>query len=346
MSDIDVYRCTPRQLRGFIIDCISSDVVPFVRSSPGMGKSSIMRSVANEYRLKMIDHRLSTSAPEDLSGLPRFTADGRAQFVPFADLFPLEGDDLPANHDGWMLFLDEFNSAKKEVQAASYKLILDRMTGQKKLHENCVITAAGNLDTDRAIVNTISTAMQSRVIHLMLEISHREWMEDVALKDHWDPRIIAYLAQYPSKLMDFDPTHQNNTFCCPRTWEFMNRLVKGKDVTDEKAPLYAGTITAGVAVDFIRFTHVASSMVSVRDILADPANCRIPEDLSAKWSTITHMMEKIEPSNSDALLTYVNRFPIDFRVLFFRSVIVRHPEIHATNSFRQAMVAMGQYLFS
>ena len=360
MSDINIYRSTPRQIRAYIIDCIQAGLVPFVKSSPGMGKSSIMASIAQEYGLKMIDHRLSTSSPEDMSGLPEFyqheNGERRARFVPFGDLFPLEGDPLPimivdgkqVEMNGWMLFLDEMNSAKKDMQAPAYKLLLDKMTGQKKLHENCVITAAGNLDTDKAIVNTLSTAMQSRIVTLEMELSHREWLEDVALARRWDSRLVAYLNQYPSKLMDFDPKTNSteNTFCCPRTWEFMNKLIQGKDVTDDKIPLYAGTITSGVAVDFVRFTKVAAHMVGINEIMNDPVNARIPDDLSAKWSTITHMMEKITPANADQLLTYVSRFPVDFRVLFFRAVIVQHPEIHATNSFRQAMVAMGQYLFS
>lgn len=352
MSDINIYRSTPRQIRAYIIDCIQAGLVPFVKSSPGMGKSSIMASIAQEYGLKMIDHRLSTSSPEDMSGLPEFYAhvngERRARFVPFGDLFPLEGDEVPDGLNGWMLFLDEMNSAKKDMQPPAYKLLLDKMTGQKRLHENCVITAAGNLDTDKAIVNTLSTAMQSRIIHLEMELSHKEWLEDVALARRWDSRLIAYLSQYPSKLMDFDPKTDigENTFCCPRTWEFMNRLIQGKEVTDDKIPLYAGTITSGVAVDFVRFTTVAAHMVNISEILNDPVTARIPDDLSAKWCTITHMMEKIAPANADKLLIYVSRFPVDFRVLFFRAVIVQHPEIHATNSFRQAMVAMGQYLFS
>ena len=212
----DLYRCTPRQVKEFVTDCLFAGLVPFVQSSPGMGKSTIMRDVAKDLQLKMIDHRLSTSAPEDLSGLPRFDENGRAVFAPFADLFPLEDTPKPEGKEGWMLFLDEFNSASKSVQAASYKLILDRMTGQHRLHQNCVITAAGNKATDRAIVNPIGTAMKSRLVHLSMDIDFDEWMQDVALKDNWDKRIIAYLSQYPSKLMDFKPDHHNKTFCCPR----------------------------------------------------------------------------------------------------------------------------------
>ena len=52
------------------------------------------------------------------TGLPHFTKDGKAEFMPF-NIFPLENTPLPKDKDGWLLFLDEFNSATKMVQAAA-----------------------------------------------------------------------------------------------------------------------------------------------------------------------------------------------------------------------------------
>lgn len=344
MSEVSVYRCTPRQVRAFISDCLYAGLVPFVQSSPGMGKSSIMKSVANELQLAMIDHRLSTSAPEDLSGLPRFNEQGHAEFAPFAELFPLAGTDLPDGKQGWMLFLDEMNSANKSVQAAAYKLILDRMVGQKHLHENCVITAAGNLSTDRAITNNLSTAMQSRVVHLEMDINFEEWLQDVALLEQYDSRIVAYLSQYPGKLMDFRPDHNEKTFCCPRTWEFMNRLIKGQDVNETKAALYAGTITSGVATEFIQFTKVFQDLITEREIMADPENCRLPTDTSTKWATVSTMLEKVTDKSFGHFLTYTGRLDLSFRILFFRGAMVRNPQLRHHPSFGPAAAALTQYL--
>jgi hypothetical protein len=310
-----------------------------------MGKSSIFKSIADELNLALVDHRLSTSEPTDLSGLPQFE-NGKARFAPFEELFPIESTPLPKGKQGWLIFLDEFNSASKAVQAASYKLILDRMVGQHRLHERVVIGAAGNLDTDRAIVNPISTAMQSRVVHLEMELSFREWLEDVALKEGYDSRIIAYLSQYESRLMDFRPDHNESTFCCPRTWEFMNRLIQDQEVTEEDATLYAGTITSGVAVDFIQFTKVFKNLVTIKQILADPEGCFVPTDNSTKWATIAHMMEKVTEANFGDLAIYANRFDLTFRILFFRSALVRQPELRQHPAFAKAMSELGRYIYN
>ncbi len=361
MSEINIYRVSPRNVREFTLDCLYAGLVPFIQSSPGMGKSSIVRSIAKQMNLKLIDHRLSTSAPEDLSGLPRFNEKNEAVFAPFAELFPLEGTKLPTKvkpvftkdgevvveeqlYDGWMIFLDEFNSAHKAVQAAAYKLILDRQVGQHNLHQNCVIVAAGNLATDRAITNVISTAMQSRVIHLEMEINFDEWLQDVALKEHYDSRIIAYLSQYPSKLMDFQPNHSEKTFCCPRTWEFMDRLIRGNEVTDRKIALYAGAITSGVAADFVQFTKVYATMPKIEDILATPKTYPVPSDLPTRWAIISSMLEHVNADNLGKLADYVERFDTTFRILFFRSVNIRQPELRQEKAFTHALVALQRYL--
>lgn len=358
----EIYRCTPRQVRKFAREVIYAGLVPYVQSSPGMGKSSIMRSIADEENLKLIDHRMSTSTPEDMSGLPEFfdTPNGRrARFVPFGDLFPLEGDVIPSRvikkstdagpdvtsqYNGWMLFLDEFNSASKAVQAASYKLILDRQVGQYNLHSNLVICAAGNLATDRAIVNPLSTAMQSRVVHIEMVVSVDEWMEDVAFANNYDSRIIGYLGQFGSKLMDFRPDHQERTFCCPRTWEFVNKLIKDKSVSDETAMLLAGTITAGTAVDFVQFCKVYENLITVEAILKDPENCRVPDTPNMRWATISMMMEKVNEVNFADMAKYVRRFSIEFQILFYRSVLVRNPKLRQSGPFISALATLGKYL--
>jgi hypothetical protein len=339
-----IHRCTPRGAKRMMTKILTAGLVPFLQSSPGMGKSSITRSIAEDFNLELIDHRLSTSEPTDMTGLPWFK-DGFAAFAPFRELFPLQGDELPPGKDGWLLFLDEFNSASKQVQAASYKLILDRMVGQHKLHDNVIIVCAGNLSTDKAIVNALSTAMQSRVVHLEMVIDFDEWLYDVALKQKYDPRVVGFLSQFPSKLMDFSSSHKDKTFCCPRTWEFMERMVRNEAVvSDEDAPMYAGCITSGVATEFIQFTKVFASLVTMAQILKDPLGTPVPSDVSTKWATISTIMEKVDEKNFGPVTEYINRFDMSFKVLFYRSVMVNHPDLRSHAAFAGAMRNLAQYL--
>ena len=354
-TGLSAYICTPRQVKRYVIRCMMAGLVPFVQSSPAMGKSAIMAEIAREFNLHMIDHRLSTSAPEDLSGLPNFS-NGIASFLPF-DTFPTEDTPLPNGRDGWMLFLDEFNAAPKMVQAAAYKLVLDRMVGQKKLHPRVVLACAGNLTTDRSIVNPISTAMQSRLIHLTMELNFDEFMEDVALRFGWDSRIIAFLNMNKALLHDFRPDHNDKTFCAPRTWEFMNKLIKGKEfktrtrsdgVTfyemEEEAALYAGAITSGVATSFINFTKVYENLPKLKQIVDDPGNTKLPVDSPTKWATVTYLIENVESNNLNEISIYINRLGSEFRILFFRALMVQKPQFKRHPAFIAAMGELTRYL--
>lgn len=351
MADINnIYRVTPRRLRDMLKKCFYAGLVPYVRASPGTGKSSVYKQVFKELNLWMIDHRISTSESTDFSGLPHFV-NGKARFAPFDELFPIEGTPIPEGKDGWGIFLDEFNSGLKPVQAAAYKLLLDKMTGQHPLHERVVIGLAGNLDTDRAITTMTNTALQSRVVHFELDTESstyfKEFMEDVVI-GQWDGRVMAYLNQYPSKLMDFRPDHNEKTFCCPRTWEFISRLLtcdgKPATVSNDDIPLFAGTITSGVAVDFVNFCQVYLNLINVRQILRDPRGIEVPYNADLKWATITHMTENVTDETFDDLCTYANRFSMDYRVLFYRSAMVRHSHLRQHPAFARSMSELSRYL--
>ncbi|QDH84737.1 ATPase [Achromobacter phage vB_AxyP_19-32_Axy24] len=349
-----------RQVRSMIERAVLSNLVLMITSSPGMGKSALVKSVAEQYNLKLIDHRLSTSAPEDLTGLPFRRADGRAEFAPFADLFPLEGDELPIKqiikkegeedqiirYDGWLLFLDELNSASKSVMAAAYKLILDRQVGQKNLHERVAIVGAGNLMTDRAIVNNMGTALQSRVVHATMEVNQKVWLEDVALPQKWDSRVVAYLQTYPTKLSDFDPEHKDRTFCCPRTWDMVNKYLKTRpgplDAADRL--FISGTISAEEGNSFVQFTKVFDTMITVADVVRNPDTAKVPDDNPTRWAVVMAMVEGTNEANYDAIMTYIERFDMGYRVVYTRALMAQQPALRKHPRFAEACINITQYL--
>jgi hypothetical protein len=299
-----------------------------------------------------------------MNGLPDFgtNANGkrRAQMTPFEDIFPLEDTPIPKGKEGWMLFLDEFNSGKEDTLAASYKLLLDRKTGQAKLHPNVVITAAGNLDTDNAIVNQIGTALKSRVVTIEMELNFEEFREDVMLPQNWDARIMAFLSQWPDKLHQFNAETEDHSFDCPRTWENINKLITGKTFKlekyiemgverdryemEKKTALYAGTLCPTTAAEFVQFTKVFNDIVSISDILRDPKGCKVPRDHSVVWATICTVMAAVNEKNLDKLAEYVERFDWTFKVVFYRALIIQHKELRTHPAFIHAMVQIDDYI--
>lgn len=335
MSVQSMFQMTPTEIRENVIACMEVGLVPFVTSSPGLGKSAIVAQIAKDFKLQLIDLRLSQCAPEDLMGLPMRADNGRARFVPF-DMFPIEGDPLPDGKSGWLLFLDEFNSAKTAVQAAAYKLILDHMVGQLKLHPDVFCVAAGNLATDRAIVNQMSTAMQSRLVHLEMASSHKDFMAH-AVKAGYDHRILGFLEFQPSKLHTFKPDHSDKTFACPRTWEFASRLIKDKPVHSISTGLLAGTISQGVAVELMTFLKEYENLPSYRAICEDPAKVQIPDSSGTRYAIVTMLISKFEKESFEQVVKYMRRMPPEIQVIFMRNIVrldpkMRRDKVYIANS--------------
>jgi len=317
---MSLFIMTPGEARASVIECFEAGLVPSLESSPGVGKSSIIHQIAADFQLYVIDLRLSMCVPEDFMGLPSRVGK-KSVFSPFA-MFPLRGDPIPKGYRGWILFLDEFTSATKAVQAAAYKVVLDRMAGQEHLHDDVFIVCAGNKSTDGAIVTDMGTAMQSRLVHLQIEPSFPEFIKH-ANEKLFDYRVIGYLESQPGKLHEFDPDHNDKTFACPRTWEFASKLIKGKSFEQINLPLLAGTISEGAAVSFHAFLKEYEYLPKIEEIIANPQSAPVPDRTSTQYATASMLLEYFTKGNFNELATYMKRFSADFQVVFFRGIASR-----------------------
>lgn len=306
---------------------IRAGLVPYVRSSPGIGKSDSVKQFAEKNRLSLIDLRLSQCTPEDLQGYPMREGD-KAVFTPFS-IFPLEGETPPEGYDGWLLLLDELSSANKAVQAAAYKLVLDRQVGSFNLHERCAIICCGNLITDKAVVHKMSTALQSRLIHFQLDVDVNEWT-NWAVKNDIDHRIVAFVNFDNNMLMNFSPDHEDNTFACPRTWEFLNRTMKDVDI-DRVAhtPRIVGTIGNAAGQEFISFCEVYNDLPKWEHLIDPKINDALkpPPEPAAKFAVVSWIGTELDEDEVEVVLPYVKKFGGDFQMLFCRHILRRFPNM-------------------
>ena len=208
-----------------------------------------------------------------------------------------------------------------------YKIILDRMVGQHKLHPDVYIGAAGNLETDNAIVESMSTALQSRMVHLELSLNNISWVK-WAINKGFDHRITDYVGFMPDHLFNFQPDHTDKTFSCPRTWEFANRLISdpGFDMNSSIAlPLLAGTLGEGVAVSFREFCQIKTH--TFEDILNDPTGLPIPEEPSHLFATCGCIAHQVDETNIAKAMGFIMRMPPEFMSICLRESCYRQPKI-------------------
>ncbi len=314
------------QLREALIEDIKVGTVPMVASSPGTGKSDVIRDIAAHFKLKVFDLRVSQCEPVDMQGYPG-VVNGRMTFhIP--EYFPIEGDTIPEGYEGWLLFLDEFNSGNKQTEAAAYKLILDKAVYMHKLHPRCVIMCAGNLTTDKAIVNTQSTATTSRLSHYRMIVDHNVWI-DWANANGIDHRIISLIKFKPDILHKFDPNTSELTFRCPRTWEMASRVIKGRAGIDAITKIrLAGTVGEGGAVELSTYVEIYKNLPTIEQILADPrAGWKVPTEPSEQFAVTTMLSHNITEQNIDKLVVAIERLPLEMQVVTFRDIYKRSPAL-------------------
>lgn len=346
------YSVTLLQAVPLIIDVLKAGWVPNLISSPGVGKSSVIKYVAEKLNLCLIDVRLSQMAPEDLNGFPHMyeytitLPDGtkktvrKATYVPM-DVFPVEGDPLPINpktgkpYNGWLLFLDELPAAMPAVQVAAYKILLDKMVGNHNLHKRCVVASAGNLMSDKAFANRQSTATQSRIIHLAVRVDLESWQWWAAKNDQ-DMRVQSYMAwKGVDALHDFDPDHTDLTFPCPRTWEMVSDCIKSMPkLAEEKKPLIAGCIGVGAAREFYAYTEVYRGLPTFDDIVADPVGVSFAKDPSVQWALSGIVAENMTEKTAAPCVEFLERLGADFQVIALRNAIAREPLIFNVKAVR------------
>ena len=186
---------------------------------PGVGKSDMVRQVAERHQVPVIDIRLSQMEPSDLRGIP-FRSGERVEWAPPAML-----PDAQRHGKQGILFLDEITSAPPSVSAAAYQLILDRRLGEYEVPEGWAIFAAGNRQGDRGVTYSMPAPLANRFSHFEVETHLDDWVA-WAYANGVDDRLIAFLRFRPELLFDFDPAHNPVAFPSPRSWEFAHRALQ------------------------------------------------------------------------------------------------------------------------
>jgi len=319
---------TPKNAVTGLKRLFQANKVPMLVGSPGIGKSDIINDLAESVNVEVRDLRLAQADPTDLLGFPITDKNGiRMKYAP-PSLFPLKGiDEVPKGKNGWLIFLDEMNSATPNLQSAAYKVVLDRKVGEYDLHPNTWIVCAGNKMTDKAVVNRLSTAMQSRLIHLNLTTDHTDWL-DWANSHDIDHRVISFIKFRPERLHTFDPNHSDDTFACPRTWSFLSDIIKSRENFDAvDTILMAGTVGQGPATEFKAYCEIYESLPTIEDMLLRPETVRIPDAPDKQYAITTLISHNMRADNIKQLLIVTNKLPPELQLLTLKDVYSRSPDL-------------------
>lgn len=291
---------------------------------PGVGKSQAIRQLAKELEVlcgkksRVTDVRLLLFNPIDLRGIPTSNADKTLAIWLKPQIFQMEPDDEIIN----ILFLDEISAAPQSVQAAAYQITLDRVVGEHKLPENCIVIAAGNRVTDKSVTFKMPKALANRLLHIEIEGSFGAWKK-WAIQNRINDRVVGFLSFRQDHLMCFNSSNDDLAFATPRSWEMVSNLMNYvSDDEEEMFSLISGLVGAGTAVEFRTWCKIFSKLPNIEDIF-NGKKPTPPDQTDALYALVSSMvsyarehrdrLDKIENS-----ISYANLLPPDFSTILLR----------------------------
>ena len=330
----------PRDCRMAIENALDSPepVQPlFLWGSPGIGKSAVPREICRERKINLVDIRMSLLDPTDLRGIPAVVDEacarckgngGENRDCPVCGGTGLrtvakwlEPAMLPTDGKG-ILFFDELTSAPPLQQATAYQVTLDRRIGEYVVPDGFYIMAAGNNQTDRAVVYPMSTALRNRFTHINFEYNLDDWLK-WAQDEGINPYIIAFLTWRGGELLfNFKPESTDKAFATPRSWMFASRILGRFDPSIQRE-LLDGTIGTGAAAEFVGFLKLQEQIPSIDKIFA--GENIVPKDIGLRYALVSALVSHCQQAKQfDRLLQYSFELPKEFAVLLAQLMVSKN----------------------
>jgi hypothetical protein len=251
----------------------------------GVGKSSIVRQVADHYGVPLVDLRLTTIEPVDIRGAI-YADDALGKTVWFPPEF-LPSPDAPAG----ILFLDELTAADQRLQISAYSLILDRRVGNYRLPDGWQVVAAGNASFHDAVSHDMGTALADRMFHFNVQTVIEAFLAHAIAMD-FAPEVMAYLKVRPDRLDDTQTQLANDHLigASPRGWEDISNVLRSGLSESAKRVFVQGRIGAANAAEFFGVLREIQAAVDVVRLLGakrgDETVALLPRTLDGLYGMI------------------------------------------------------------
>ncbi|WP_457743693.1 AAA family ATPase [Sulfurimonas sp.] len=285
---------------------VAQKVPTFLWGAPGIGKSSIVKQIAQKSGVGFIDLRLALMDPTDLKGIPFYDKETHTALWAPPAFLPREGEGI--------LFLDELNSAAPAVQSSAYQLILDRRVGEYELPDGWAIVAAGNREGDRGVTYRMPAPLANRFVHFELEVDVDDWRA-WAYKAGLDSRIIAYISYKNEHLFTFDAKNDVKSFATPRSWEYVANILRADLEKTLLLETISGAVGREIAVGFLGFMNVMQRLPNIGAIL-EGSSFETSDEVDVLYALSSGIVSKYLQNPNEVYLENVLHYSLELKSEF------------------------------
>lgn len=327
VSSEDVFSVIETSAKTLIANPELAGVIPAVmlRGAPGVGKSTIVRSVAEKLGIGFIDVRLAQMERVDFAGLPS-VKDGVTEWnVPA--FWPRD----PKSKG--IILLDEITSAPADCQVAAYSVVLDRRIPNSgyTIPNGWLIVAAGNRTCDRAVVKAMSSALANRFVHFEVEANSEDWVK-WATKNGIDHSVIGFISYRPNLLLKMEGQNLEQGWPSPRSWERVSNCIRMFGGSSEllRKVVY-GLVGNGAGVEFMEFFRVSAEFDGILEVMTnEDAEFTLPDKADRRYAVASAVVYHLWNGKTDE--------ETEKRINGFYKILMKMPNDFAAMMARAAML--------
>lgn len=314
------------------IGVVGGDVTIIGQGEPGIGKSSMLKKLAQtypDYEVAYIDCTLldlgdfALPYTVEVGGgnkVTRFAPNARFKFH----------SDKPV-----IIMLDEIGKAMKAVKNVLLTLMLEHRIGDSYAPKGSIVFGTTNLLTD-GVGDMLEAHARNRVALVTVRKPDAdEWIE-WALNNDISPEVIAWVKQFPHALASYtDGSQKDNPYIfnpmragmgavvTPRSLEKASHIAKKRNELGDALTisLLTGTIGESASRDMQAFFTVVDKLPTWEAVIANPATAKLPDDTVAKCILVFSAIARVEKDTLSKWLTYSKRMDMEWQALFATSVM-------------------------
>ena len=313
------------------IGIVGKDVTVIGQGEPGIGKSSMLKVLAQQYPDYEIAYIDCTLLDLGDFALPYTEMAGDMKVTKFAPNARFK------MHTGKpvIVMLDEIGKAMKAVKNVLLTLMLEQRIGDHYLPEGSIVFGTTNLLSD-GVGDMLEAHARNRVcMTTVRKPDADEWIE-WAISSNIAPEVIAWVKQFPHALASYtDSSQKDNPYIFNPTRAGMGAVVtprsleKASHIAKRRAELgdsltismLTGTIGESASRDMQAFFTVVDKLPTWDAIMASPSTTKMPTDTVAKCILVFSAITRVEKDSLPKWMTYLQRMDMEWQALFATSVM-------------------------
>lgn len=307
----------------------------FLIGAPGIGKTAIMSSIADELKIGYIGYTITHHTRQSAIGLP-FIAQkeygGKTYSVTEYTMSEIvasvyDAIEKQGKKEG-ILFIDEINCVSETLAPAMLELLQRKKFGPHKIPDGWILTAAGNPEEYNKSVNELDMVTLDRVKKIVVEPDY-DAFKTYAYNSGIHDSVISFLSLHNEYLFKSERSANGFYFVTPRGWEDLSTAIReyerlSIEVTEQFVSQYVQHPQA--AAEYMRFykiynrfeelksgekiengevekTDLSEDNFEVRYALAEILRAKavkVAEKASEKLEAIEYMEEVVSKAQKDS----------------------------------------------